>query len=384
MRDGYTPDELDKLESLMDRLPHVQGMFWAGDTGWEHIISELHAIVMECAKRRGDESQRKLNEAGGDMRLLSAQEAIRGLRAHWDNGASRGTSLTKLESVDISHVAEHSHRTGETAHVTGPGHISPSEQPFQHYVGEGYQGSVKFTLDSPQVTPVINPEDIAVIFADGIADGFVPNWKEIISDQLEQEMAMQDGVLYICEDDDTQGGTLQVGSEFIPADRLAAVRGIDVAKHGADKSVVGFHNCTVHGSRKNFLIDESYTFDEGYTFQPVYPPSEWPPDRTTGTFSDPIMEIQCAFCSQLSLKRVTPDVNWCCKCGTVTIGEGLERYCQAPELAMETQASIKATNDLLDEQESHAERLRKTRDDLIVIRGKNPSPHPTSALTRYD
>ena len=43
MRNGYTDEQLDAIEKLMDQLPHLLGMFQSGEDGWEDAISGLYS-----------------------------------------------------------------------------------------------------------------------------------------------------------------------------------------------------------------------------------------------------------------------------------------------------------------------------------------------------
>lgn len=325
MRDGYTPDELDKIEALMDKLPHLQGMFWADDTGWEQVICELHAMIADKRRRDRHEHARNRTEEQTQQLLQASVNAL-------NNGASRGTSLMKLDSeggvqlagmcADISGPILPSPPVGKTAHVTahvtGPGHISLSELPWQHYTGEGYEGEIKFTVNSSQVTPT-HSAPYKPLFGDFIViRGANPP---------ESPRAL------VQPRRDKSGEFIRIPGEFTPPDRLVRV-GIDTAEHGADESVLG----------------------------------------------DPIRKTQCAFCSQLSLRQIAYSVDWCEKCGNVVVSEGLERYSRTPELAMETQASIKAANALLDEQEAHAEWFQPGRahsmkvTDALISMGHLPPP----------
>lgn len=125
MRNGYTDEQLDAIEKLMDQLPHLLGMFQSGEDGWEDVISGLYDIIQ--AKRAA----------------IQFRDSI---VAHLKD--SLGLVDAELDTGEFAPVWPKSDWPG-----VDEGYAASTEPYRLHSLSQEGRGMTKFATNSPQVTP---------------------------------------------------------------------------------------------------------------------------------------------------------------------------------------------------------------------------------------
>lgn len=272
MRNGYTDEQLDAIEKLMDQLPRLPGMFQAGEDGWEDAISGLYDIIQ--AKRAAIQFRGSivahLKDSLGlvDAELDTGEFAPVCPKSDWpgvDEGYAASTEPYRLHSLSQE-------GRGMTKYTTNSPQVTPTQDaPYPSFLAMALNAA---GVDTEQIgenlychTFTVQPRVIVDDIAQGIADGFAPNWQEIVSDQLEQETLTEAGAIvfddyredvvwpevsYPENEKPADENFVLVecpsrfeGKRWVLADGLV-FQGVDVAESGQDETAFN-HTFTVQG-----------------------------------------------------------------------------------------------------------------------------------------
>ena len=274
MRNGYTDEQLDAIEKLMDQLPHLPGMFQAGEDGWEDVISGVYDIIQ--AKRAAiqfrDSIVAHLKDSLGLVDATGDEEPSMIRASGIIHIPNRGIFLTNSGlPVQATHYG---------AHTTDHDHVSPDEPaqeaPYPSFLATVVKGlgfNVETTGDGPYTHAFRLPTEISGSLEMELQVS-MDEFKEIFPDPVWPQVSYP-------EHEKPEGGNFVLiecpsrfeGKRWVPLGDLVFC-GVDIAESGQDKSEEwlspppGF-------IFKRFYVDPAELMSENN----LEPDPTWPPMR---------------------------------------------------------------------------------------------------------